>query len=42
MPEIIKPIIKEKVSKKVKLEKNSKNLPDFLLNNKDRYKEWFS
>ena len=33
---------KEKVSKKVKLEKNSKNLPDFLLNNKDRYKEWFS
>lgn len=33
---------KEKVSKKVKLEKNSTNLPDFLLNNKDRYKEWFS
>ena len=33
--------IQGKFSKRVKLEKNSENLPDYLLKNSDKYKEWF-
>ena len=34
--------IENKFSKRVKLEKNSSNLPDYLLKNSDKYKEWIA
>ena len=34
--------IENKFSKRVKLEKNSSNLPDYLLKNSGKYKEWFA
>ncbi len=32
----------EKVSKKIKLTVNDESLPDFLIRNKDKYKQWFA
>ena len=34
--------VKEKFSNIVKLEKNSDHLPEFLIKNKEKYKNWFS